>query len=183
MLLDLHTASKIDKDIEVEDILSLEAAIRAYSNNKFHRPGYVAEVTRISGNKVYFDAPVNLFAIDDTIEINGVQYVDGFHVVKDVLRGQDENYIEIELPFEIDMEYEGNGGMIFQIAYPADVKAGAKHVLEQKVKMAKNQGIKSKSVSRLTITYDTADANSQTVYGLASNQFDFLAPYMRMGWE
>lgn len=182
MIISLEDARKLDKDIEEADILALEAAIRSHTNNRFRLKDYKPLFKGVTGNVVSLEAPYNLFTVDDTIEIVGVQFLDGYYIVRDVTRGINGDTITIDLPFEIDMTYEGNDGYIYLLHYDEDIKAGAKDVLIHKLKMAENKGIKSKSISRVTITYDAADTNANLIYGVSSNQFDFLAPHMRMGW-
>ena len=173
MLLSLEEALTVDNTLTVDDLKALEMAIISYSNNHFHRPNYSPGVVVIDGKRLFFEG-LNLFQPGDTVELVGVKYLDGFYNVEAVGDG----FIEIDTTTIIPLEYSEPGGRMYQVIYPPDVKAGAKHILDYKHTTAKKKGIRSESISRWSVTY--ADTATGSVMGLPVAEFDFLTPYIKM---
>lgn len=178
MIIKLDEAQKLDANITEHDILALESAIRAHTNNKFRLQNYRGEIIHVAGDIIY-TGKYNLFVVGDSIEVSGTQFYDGYYVVREVKIHPQGFCIKVDAPIDVSMD---DVGYIYKLVYPADVKSGAIDVIKHKLDMAKRQGIKSKTISRMSITYDTPEQNEQLVYGVSANQFDFLAPHMKMGW-
>lgn len=177
MLLTEEQAKKIDPLLEKDDIKALEAVIRANTNNHFHRNGYKPLLVKLEGGKLYFKAPINLFSVGSTVEIHGTPYLDGFYTVSVVGDG----YIEVE-----EATLAGNhslvGANLYLIEYPADVVAGAKKVIKYKAQMANKVGVKSETVSRVSVTYYEVNRHEGVIDGVPSYLWSFLDPYRKLRW-
>lgn len=173
MLMTLTDAQKINPDITEEAIEALASTIRAEANNHFHRQNYSPIIKQITGATVHFTASLNLFKNGDTVELVGTDYFDGFYQVVS------SNVNSIELNRELIDHYEPEEANIYQISYPLDVVEGAKKVLEYGHKMSNKLGVKSESVSRVSVSYYDVDRETGLIFGVPSYLFTFLDPYRK----
>lgn len=173
MIIDLQTAISINPELEREDILAYEELVRSYTNNHFHRPNFEADITEILHNGIR--AQTDLFKVNDTIEISGSRYNDGFYHASSI---QDDLII-----LYADLIPERNvEATVYQTMYPPDVKAGFKKVLKYETKMLDKFGVKSERISRMSRTYFAPGETGQSVNGLPPHLFDFLEPYKKLRW-
>lgn len=176
MIIKKHELENINSDLTTGDIKAMEMAIFAYTNNHFHVANYRAKVHNISDKRLFVGLG-HLFQPEDTVELVGVPIYEGFYHVMD--KGDDWIEIDTELSFAMD---DLSNGYVFLTVFPADVKAGVKKVWQYQTKADKKIGIKSESISRMSITYDKAESG-QTVNGIPAYLFDFLEPYHKMRWS
>lgn len=178
MLVELSTAQLIDPDINREQLLALEKNIMSFTNNHFHLPDYSPRITEIKNSKVYFESP-NFFKVDDTIELYDVPYVSGFYHVQEV--GSDYVIVDglrVDTIPEKDLNKHSS---VYLMNYPTDLVEGAKKVLKYAKNSRGNEGIKSKSISRVSVTYHNPGDDAHTILGMPGHVFDFLQPYVRLG--
>lgn len=178
MIVDLSTAQTIDSNLNKEQLLGLEKNIMSFTNNHFHLPNYAPRIKHIEHGKIYFEG-ANYFKVDDTVELYKVPYIEGFYHVDEV--GHD--YILINgLRVDTILENELNRySSLYLMDYPTDVVEGAKKVLKYAHKSQGNEGIKSKSISRVSITYYNPGEDQHTILGMPGHVFDFLQPHIRLG--
>ncbi|MFB5068291.1 MAG: hypothetical protein F6I01_002180 [Aerococcus sanguinicola] len=180
MIIDPQVAADIDSTVDKDEILALEHQIINYTNNHFHAMDYHPDTKRIEGNRITFEG-ANLFKVDDTVEVYELPYVAGFYHVTDV----GDNWIELDNFIEQsplhDMDLDQ--GAIYLLKWPPDVKSGVKKVMKYQKGAAEREGIKSKSVSRVTVTYSDDADKQNTIAGYPARLFDFLEPYMKPGWS
>ena len=180
MLLTEGELKAIDPSLTKEDLLATEEAIRSYTNNHFHIDNYRPLVEKIENNRVFFKG-VNLFQIGDTVEIVGSQYFDGFYQVKEASDDFIGESIVIESDFPINVQ-EDEGAKLFLCRMPSSFKVGVKEMLTYKVKSKEKQGIKSETIARMSITYESPQDSTATFNGIPAYLYDFCTPYIKMGW-
>lgn len=177
MIISLEEAQSISKDITEDDVLALQNAIIAYTNNKF-RTGISTNIIQIDESGLKVDAP-DMFLAGDLIEVEYSTFEDGISVVKEV----SNTHIKIDLSgrgsYPID---EYSGAKVHLIVFPLDVKIGAMDILRNKVKAMTKAGIKSESVGRMSVTYANVTDSQDSVYGLDAAYFSFLDPYRKFNW-
>lgn len=175
MIIDANKISDISKNHPdvMSDLMSLEMSIISATNNHFHKPGYNPDITEIKNNKIYLDDD-NLFKPLDTIEIVGSKYSDGFYYVQRSSR----NTVEVD-----GLLYDGEGGCAYLIDYPREFESHALEILKYKQSAEENRGIKSKSISRVSVSYRDTSESRDTYNGVPAYLYDFIAPYRKMSWS
>lgn len=173
MIISLNEAYKINPDITIQDIKSLELMMINHTNNHFHRPNYSPKILGATNNKLTVESP-NLFIEGDLAEIVGTKYADGFYYVQRV----DDDIVELESDRPLLLTNQDKNPRLFQVLFPEELKTGARDILEYVVKEKPKSGIRSESIGRMTLTYDTADDG--TINGLPPKYFDFLLPFVKM---
>lgn len=176
MIISLEDAKKIDSDIEQEDLDAFENSIRELTNNNFQNTRIrFKNVDFVSYNSIGVNTKVIGLKAGDTIEINYSGYNDGLYVVKsildDVITFENNSFTEIDL----------KGAMLTKIEYPADVKRGIKRLIQYDKKMFSKIGIKSETISRMSITYYDVN-NTDNTEGYPSSLLSFLDKYKKMRW-
>lgn len=180
MIVSLAKAQEIKDTITQSDILSIEKAIIAESNNNFRVKNFKATITEIDRDgTVYFEG-ADVFQAGDTVEVRHVPLIDGIFHVKSTGVG----YIELELnkPLRIS---EGNlTGSLFIVEFPQDVADGAMQILKHRAfdSGSPRGELRSKSVGRVREEYVTHDGQ-QTIHGAPTMMWGFLEPYRRLGWS
>lgn len=184
-LMTLEEAEVIKSDASIEDVLAIETAIREITNNRFYREVNGQPAVRFnnvvveSGSIVLSGSSTLLgLRIGDRIELGGSHYNDELLTVK----GLDTDKGIIKVEEEKDLLDEDTSRMFITLVdYPADVKQGAKEILNYKEKMKGTIGLKSVSMARVKQTY--YDVNAQdTVDGVPKSVFSFLDKYQRLSW-
>lgn len=177
MILKLIEAQAINVNITQSDLNAFEQAVRALTHNNFQDfnvRGY--ELTLTGYTITMARGSTTGLRVGDTVEINDTKYNNGLYVVKTLtLTG-----IEVEetTPF-IDETCEE--GIVTKVAYPADIITGVKKLIEYDVKMGGKAGIKSETISRMSVTY--YDVNStENVDGYPASLLSFLKKYKKMRW-
>lgn len=173
MIISLEEARTKNPDATRDDIMGLEKAIIEYTNNHFHLDNYRPRIGSITADgKIYFRG-ANLFREGDTIELAYTNLNDGFYHVEEV--GQDFISTGGDL-------YPDTKGEIFLIRYPKEFAHFAKKIINYQIQTEAQAGIKSKSISRVTISYDTGAETKDTKNGLPARFYDFLEPYKKVRW-
>ena len=176
MIISLGDARAIDDSITQDDLDALEAACRSLTNNNFqNRHIRFKEIELVGENLIAVKDPIVGIKTGDTIEVNYSHYNDGLHVIESI----DGKQIKVQgTPFFVA---NTGGAMLTLVQYPADVTRGIKKLIEYDKKMASKIGIKSESISRMSITYYDVNA-SENVDGYPASLVSFLTKYEKMRW-
>ena len=176
MIITLAEAQKIDYTLTKEDLIGLEVAIREITNNNFQNTRVrfsVAEI--IEPNSIKFNSPVRGLRVGDRVELNNSDYNDNLHTVGEI----DGNVIKVA---DGGLLSEKQSGLIVTLVkYPQDVKNGVKKILEYEKKTAKNLGVKSRSIARVSETYFDVTA-AENVNGYPTALLSFIKKYRKMRW-
>lgn len=176
MILTLDEAKKLNPEVTQNDLDAFEVAVRKLTNNNFQN-----QSVRFTG--LNFEEPdlITLntkpfgLRIGDTIQINETGYNDGLFVIKVI----DGTQITVE-----DGEFFGQKekyALLTKVEYPADIKAGIEKLISYDKVLAKKRGIKSETISRMSVTY--YDVNStEVVDGYPASLMTFLDKYNKMRW-
>lgn len=206
MFLSLDAAQKIDPSFTQDDVDALELIVRGLTNNHFH-----VDVTKRhflhKGLNLYFRSdnivlPINAsgaplqgttdflkyIKVGDTIEVYGTGVNDGVFDVVELEPKIDpsdplptEYIIRVRLPEGFEFVSDSFDGSLVKVHYPLDVVGGVKKLIEYDFNMQGRVGIKSETVSRLTVTYfDMTAAESENAYPRSLT--NFLARYRRFDW-
>ena len=176
MIITLGDARAIDDSITQEDLDALETSVRELTNNNFQNVHIRFKGIEFMANNVIAvkDTIVGL-KVGDTIEVNYSHYNDGLHVIESI----DGKQIKVQgTPFFVA---NTGGAMLTLVQYPADVVRGIKKLIAYDKKMASKIGIKSESISRMSITYYDVNA-SENVDGYPASLVSFLTKYEKMRW-
>ena len=177
MILKLTDAQTIDAAIKQEDLDAFEQAIRALTNNNFQDINVRASDLTLTGKTITIarGSTVGL-RVGDTVEINDTLYNNGLYQIKTISPGE----IEIEGAREF-IDETARFAIVTKVSYPADIVRGVKKLIEYDVKMAGKTGIKSETISRMSVTYYDVNANENTD-GYPAALLSFLKKYRKMRW-
>lgn len=177
MILTLQEAQQLDSSIAQSTLDAYEAAIRQLTNNNFQLFEVRGTGLTIDGATVTIedDDLTEAARTGDTIEINGAGVNDGLYTIVTVGTGT------ITLDREPRVADEFEDAIATLVAYPADVKEGVRKLIAYDKKMASKTGIKSETISRMSVTYYDATAN-ESVGGYPANLMDFVRKYAKMRW-
>ena len=176
MIITLGDARAIDDSITQDDLDALETSVRELTNNNFQNVHIRFKGIEFMANNLIAvkDSIVGL-KVGDTIEVNYSHYNDGLFVIEEIAGKQ----IKVQgTPFFVA---NTGGSMLTLVQYPADVTRGIKKLIAYDKKMASKVGIKSESISRMSITYYDVNA-SETVDGYPAALVSFLQKYEKMRW-
>lgn len=177
MILKLLDAQAINPSVTQSDLDAFEQAVRALTHNNF-------QDTNVRGYELTFTGQIITIArgstkglrVGDTIEVNDTLYNNGLYVVKTITLTSLE--VEVATPF---IDETCIKGIVTKVAYPADIITGVKKLIEYDVKMGGKAGIKSETISRMSVTY--YDVNStENVDGYPAALLSFLKKYKKMRW-
>ena len=176
MIITLGDARAIDDSITQDDLDALEAACRSLTNNKFqNRHIRFKEIEFVGTNLIAIQDPIVGLKVGDTIEVNYSHYNDGLFVIEEIAGKQ----IKVQgTPFIVA---NTGGSMLTLVQYPADIARGIKKLIAYDKKMASKIGIKSESISRMSITYYDVNA-SENIDGYPASLLSFLTKYEKMRW-
>ena len=176
MILTLEEAKKIKSDVTQEELDGLETAIRGITNNKFQniRIRYPKFEVKDEKKLVFLSKPAFLRP-SDTIEISQSDVNDGLFVIESL----DDNTITLKDCRLFDGVFKE--AFITKIEYPKDILVGVQKLLKYSDKMGGKVGIKSESISRMSIQYYDVNAGDN-VEGFPSALFSFLNKYKKLDW-
>ena len=176
MIITLGDARAIDDSITQDDLDALETSVRELTNNKFQNVHIRFKGIEFVGNNlIAVNDPIVGLKVGDTIEVNYSHYNDGLYVIESI----DGKQITVQgTPFFVA---NTGGAMLTLVQYPADVTRGIKKLIAYDKKMASKIGIKSESISRMSITYYDVNA-SENVDGYPASLVSFLTKYEKMRW-
>ena len=176
MIITLGDARAIDDSITQEDLDAFEVAFRSLTNNSFQNKHIrFKDIEFVGENLIAVKDPIVGIKTGDTIEVNYSHYNDGLYVIESI----DGKQITVQgTPFFVA---NTSGSMLTLVQYPADVVRGIKKLIEYDKKMASKIGIKSESISRMSITYYDVNA-SENVDGYPASLVSFLTKYEKMRW-
>ena len=176
MIISLGDARSIDYNVTQEDLDAFEVAFRSLTNNSFQNKHIrFKDIEFVGENLIAVKDPIVGIKTGDTIEVNYSHYNDGLYVVEELTGKQ----IKVQgKPFFVA---NTSGSMLTLVQYPADVVRGIKKLIEYDKKMASKIGIKSESISRMSITYYDVNA-SENVDGYPASLVSFLTKYEKMRW-
>ena len=176
MIITLGDARAIDDSITQDDLDALETSVRELTNNKFQNVHIRFKGIEFVGNNlIAVNDPIVGLKVGDTIEVNYSHYNDGLFVIEEIAGKQ----IKVQgTPFFVA---NTGGSMLTLVQYPADIARGIKKLIAYDKKMASKVGIKSESISRMSITYYDVNA-SETVDGYPAALVSFLQKYEKMRW-
>ena len=176
MIISLGDARSIDASVTQEDLDGFETAFRSLTNNNFqNRHIRFTDMTFISVNEIRIGSPIVGLKVGDTVEVNYSVYNDGLFVIDEIVG---HNLKVQGAPFFVA---NTSGSMITLVQYPADIARGIKKLIAYDKKMASKIGIKSESISRMSITYYDVNA-SENIDGYPASLLSFLTKYEKMRW-
>ena len=179
MILKLVDAQVINPSITQEDLDAFEVALRTLTNNNFQQTHIRARDLEFSDSDkitIHFSYTTGL-KVGDTIEVNYSHYNDGLYVIKSFT----DHIITVETPSRPFVNEVNRDAIATLILYPADIVKGVKKLIEYDVKMGSKVGIKSETISRMSVTY--YDVNStENVDGYPAALLSFLKKYKKMRW-
>ena len=79
---------------------------------------------------------------------------------------------------ETDESLAGHGFIVHQVKLPMEFDSHIQRIANYQAKADENSGIKSKSVSRVSVTYRDASEGA-TLNGIPEHFFGFLDPYIK----
>ncbi|WP_285009473.1 hypothetical protein [Lactococcus formosensis] len=176
MLLTLESAQTFKADVTQEELDGLEATVRGITNNKFQnvRIRYSKFEVKDEKKLVFLNKPAFLRP-GDTIEISQSDVNDGLFVIESL----EDNSIILKDCQLFDGIFKD--GFITKIEYPKDILVGVQKLLKYSDKMGGKVGIKSESISRMSIQYYDVNAGDN-VEGFPSALFSFLNKYKKLDW-
>lgn len=177
MIITLQEAQAIDSSITQGALDSYEAAIRQLTNNNFQVSKVRARGLTIDDDKVTAknDKLTKAVREGDTVEINGTSADDGLYTIKAI----DGPTVTLDKTLRVAGDYRD--AILTWVDYPADVKEGVRKLIEYDKKMKGKTGIKSETISRMSVTYFDATA-SESVGGYPANLMSFIKKYAKIRW-
>lgn len=158
------------KDANKEQIqkklTALELRIRKRTSNNFQNR-HIRFSASSNENRIEGCHP--FIRVGDTIQISESYVNDGIYVVTKI----DNNYLEVDANL-----FSVEHNLVTKVEYPEDVQEGVMSLLLWEVENRKNVGIKTKTLSRYSVTYFDQDANNQDM-GYPISLLGFLKPYMK----
>ncbi|MFL2100088.1 hypothetical protein [Desemzia sp. FAM 23989] len=176
MIISIADAKEVDPNIAQDDLDAFESSVRELTNNNFQNTRIrFKEVEFVEKNIILVNEQIIGLRIGDTIEVNYSHYNDGLFVVEEIQGKQ----ITVEgAPFYLA---DSGKSMVTKVEYPADIKRGIKKLIQYDKKMTSKVGIKSETISRMSITYYDVNAADNTE-GYPSSLLSFLKKYEKMRW-
>ena len=176
MIITLGDARAIDDSITQEDLDAFEVAFRSLTNNSFQNKHIrFKDIEFVGENLIAVKDPIVGIKTGDTIEVNYSHYNDGLYVIESI----DGKQITVQgTPFFVA---NTSSSMLTLVQYPADIARGIKKLIAYDKKMASKIGIKSESISRMSITYYDVNA-SENIDGYPASLLSFLTKYEKMRW-
>ncbi|MGX8233955.1 hypothetical protein [Bacillus subtilis] len=176
MIISLEEAQKLDEDILPEDLEAFEQSVRQLTNNNFQNTAVrFRSVSLEEPNIIRVNGPIRGLRKGDTVEINYSRYNDGLYTVEEILT---DTIKVADAPF---LAENNSDLMVTLVSYPADIKRGIKKLIQYDKKMAGKLGIKSETVSRMSVTYYDVNANENTD-GYPASLLSFLKKYEKLRW-
>ena len=177
MIITLQAAQAIDSSITQDMLDSYETAIRQLTHNNFQVTVVRAWEVTVDGDTVTFkrDDLTAAIKVNDTVELSNTAANDGLYTVK-VKAGAT---LTLDRPPRLPGTF--SDAILTWVDYPADVKEGVRKLIAYDKKMAAKLGVKSETISRLSVTYYDANS-SESVSGYPANLMSFIKKYTKMHW-
>lgn len=164
---ELRRYMQTDEDDEMLSarLRAVEAAIRAYTNNRFQDRGFRVEADILGGT--FLMEALQPFEVGDTVQVTASSLNDGLYTVKAVT----------DATFETEERVRDETGvLVTKVTYPEDVKLGAVNLLKWDASNRDKVGVASETISRHAVTYfDQSSGNTAMGYPVAL--LGFLEPY------
>lgn len=175
MIISLEEAQKIDATATEAYLNGLEQAIHGYTNNSFVNRRIRFSVNRYGAQQVTLaSAPFGLRE-GDTVKISGSTANDGLYTIESIADAT------ITLKSANFYEIPAVGETLTKVEYPPDVIAGVMKLIEYDKKMSTKLGVKSESISRMSITYYDVNS-SENAEGYPVALVSFLNKYKMLRW-
>jgi hypothetical protein len=176
MIITLDEALAINPDLTQDDLDALEQTVRQLTANKFQNLNVRYYSFTVSSQSVLtFNSDLAGLRVGDTIEISESDYNDGLYVISAI----DTRTITLDGANLFNGTYAG--AFITKIQYPADIAAGIRKMLKYDVAMKDKTGIKSETISRMSMTYYDVNA-SDNAEGYPASYLSFLKKYQKIRW-
>ena len=177
MILTLADAQKIDPKITQSDLDAFETTIRELTNNKFQKVNVRGRDLALTGKTITMIEGSSIgMRVGDTIEISDSTYNDGLYTISAMTISMITVTADLEFIDEIARD-----GIVTLIHYPADIVKGVKDLIDYGVHMGDKTGIKSETISRMSVTYYDVSA-TDNAEGYPSAKLDFVRKYVKMRW-
>lgn len=181
MILKLTEAQAIDPAIKQGDLDAFETSIRELTHNKFQKVNVRASNLTIENYTIELGEGTTLgMRVGDTIEINDTLYNDGLYVIK-TLGATTITIDEVVAGSKQFISETAKDAIVTLVHYPADIVKGVKSLIEYDLKMADKVGIKSETISRMSVTYYDVNA-TDNAEGYPKALLDFIRKYEKMRW-
>lgn len=176
MIITLADAQKIDPNVTQSYLDGLEVAIRQLTNNKFLNKAISYRGLTVSDESIVGLKKAGVYLrVGDTVQLSYTGVNDGLYVVEELFNSN----------VTLDTDKLFNGvyvqGTITKVEYPADIVEGVKKLIQYDVEMAGKMGVKSETVSRMSVSYFDMNS-SENVNGYPSAYMDFLKKYRKLRW-
>jgi hypothetical protein len=181
MIIPIDEAREIDPTIDQEALDSYESSIRHLTNNNFQLAAAAARFYRLSIGDDDITVGIGDLAIirdGDTLEVSDDGLNDGSLIV---VEGVDAEARTVAYSGASLISGEFRDSFVTIVRYPADVKEGVKRLIKYDMDMGSKLGIKSETVSRMSVSY--YDVNStESISGYPATLMDFVKKYEKMRW-
>ena len=180
MIIDFGEAIEIDPRTTHRDLLSLEKAIIVESNNHFRLSDVYNPVTQVERDGTLHIQGRNYIQVADTVEVRGIDLVEGIYYVEEVGDG----YVKLDIDKPLRYSGENLSGRLYIVDYPYEVAKGARQIIDHlanKKSSDKEKTVKSKSVGRVRYEYVT-DQPEDEIHGAPSRLWGFLENHKRLRW-
>lgn len=176
MIISLADAIKIDPSVTQEDLDAYEQTVRQLTNNNFQNVkvryfGFSVE----EGNTLEMGTAVEGLKVGDTLQLSNSAYNDGLYSIKAI----DGEKITLEQTGLFNGDFAK--AFITKIEYPADIRLGVAELIKWNKEMGTKMGIKSETISRMSVTYYDVNANDNAE-GFPAAKLSFLRKYEKMRW-
>lgn len=177
MIIKLSDAQAIDLAIKQEHLDAFEQAVRALTNNNFQDTNVRARSLQFAAKTISIqNGHTTGLRIGDTVEINDSLYNNGLYTIGALTNST----ITVDSTRDFIAETAPNA-IVTRVNYPADVLTGVQKLIQYDKSMAHKAGIKSETISRMSVTYYDVNAAENTD-GYPAALLSFLKKYRKMRW-
>lgn len=181
MFLSLSKAQEVDPTTTQDDIDGLEEMVRTITNNHFTINITKQKHLVMAGDTIRLTSSQQ-FRVGDTIEVYGTQGLnDGVFDIKAV--DSANNTITVRMPSDFDSFIDGTYELatVVLVRYPRDVAYNVLKLMEYEYTTAGKKGLKSETISRLSVTYFDMTAN-ESREGFPASYIEWLDKYTVVKW-
>jgi hypothetical protein len=179
VIISLQEAREIDPALSQGDLDAFEQAVRQLTANNFQNPSirfYGMQLT--SELHASFSKGTELLSaivVGDTLQVHETGTNDGLFVVEEV----GDTWLKLSGRSRLYGDFPE--AVVTLVEYPADIRRGISKLIKYDLKMRDKLGIKSETISRMSLTY--ADVNAgENVDGYPAALLDFLRKYIKIRW-
>jgi hypothetical protein len=183
MVIPLAEAQGIDPNATQAQLDAYEASVRQLTANNFHVRGAVivgigldTDPTRLIIDRASLGFDIKT---GDTLELVGADVNNGLFEVLAI--DLDTVYLTLECRGEIRAKGEYNKAQLFLVRYPADIKGCVRGLIEYDKYMKGKRGVKSETISRMSLTYYDVNA-SENVDGYPAALLGSLKKWRKVRW-